>query len=70
MIQTSKDTLHQLVDELPVEEVLAAARFLEFLRDRERGLNWAELRARLEPFAQEWESPEMAVYDDYDAERG
>jgi hypothetical protein len=27
----------------------------------------AELRARLAPFAEEWESPEMAVYDDYNA---
>jgi hypothetical protein len=27
----------------------------------------AELRARLATFAEDWESPEMAVYDDYDA---
>jgi hypothetical protein len=27
----------------------------------------AELRARLAPFAEEWESSEMAVYDHYDA---
>ncbi len=26
----------------------------------------AELRARLLPFAQEWDSPEMDLYDDYD----
>ena len=29
----------------------------------------AELRARLTTFAEEWESPEMDVYDDYDAAR-
>jgi hypothetical protein len=27
----------------------------------------AELRARLDRFAEEWESPEMSIYDDYDA---
>jgi hypothetical protein len=26
-----------------------------------------ELRARLAPFVQDWESPEMDIYDDYDA---
>jgi len=27
----------------------------------------AELRARLSPFADDWDSPEMAAYDHYDA---
>jgi len=27
----------------------------------------AEMRARLAMFAEDWDSPEMAVYDDYDA---
>jgi DNA-binding GntR family transcriptional regulator len=27
----------------------------------------AELRARLQTFAEDWESEEMSVYDDYDA---
>src|SRR5918911_289979 len=30
---TRKDRLHQLVDELPDDEVLAAQRYLEYLRD-------------------------------------
>jgi hypothetical protein len=37
---------------------------------RARGIDEAhaaELRARLATFAEEWDSPEMAVYDDYDA---
>lgn len=37
---------------------------------RERGIDEetaADLRARLQPFAEDWESPEMNVYDDYDA---
>lgn len=29
----------------------------------------AELRARLERFAEDWDSPEMAAYDHYDAAR-
>ena len=29
----------------------------------------AEARARLEAFAEDWDSPEMSVYDDYDAAR-
>ena len=37
---------------------------------RARGLDEAqaaELRARLATFAEDWDSPEMAIYDDYDA---
>lgn len=36
---------------------------------RERGIDEelaAELRARLAPFAEDWDSPEMEQYDDYD----
>jgi hypothetical protein len=70
MIQTSKAALHQLVDALPPEELPAAARFLEFLRDRGSSLDLADLRTRLEPFAEEWDSPEMDAYDHYDTARG
>ena len=38
----------------------------------ERGIDErhaAELRAHLATFAEEWDSPEMDVYDDYDAAR-
>jgi len=31
--------------------------------------NLAELRDRLDRFAEEWDSPEMSIYDDYDASR-
>lgn len=37
---------------------------------RARGIDEAhaaELRARLASFAEDWDSPEMAIYDDYDA---
>ncbi|NDC52710.1 MAG: hypothetical protein EBZ74_00105 [Planctomycetia bacterium] len=29
-----------------------------------------ELRAQLERFAEDWDSPEMLAYDDYDAAKG
>jgi len=29
----------------------------------------AELRARLDRFAEEWDSPEMSLHDDYDTSR-
>ena len=35
-----------------------------------RGINWEQaelLRASLATFAEDWESPEMSVYDDYDS---
>ena len=39
---------------------------------RERGIDEAqaaEMRARLASFAEDWESPEMDIYDNYDEER-
>ena len=39
---------------------------------RERGIDEAqaaEIRARLASFAEDWESPEMDVYDNYDEEK-
>ena len=39
---------------------------------RERGIDAAqaaEMRARLASFAEDWESPEMDVYDNYDEEK-
>ena len=37
---------------------------------RDRGIDEtqaADLRARLATFAEDWESPEMSIYDNYDA---
>lgn len=37
---------------------------------RERAINEtqaAELRAQMQTFAEDWDSPEMALYDNYDA---
>ena len=54
------------------DETRVVVTFLEpaFIDLRERGIDEkqaAELRGRLEMFAEDWDSPEMIVYDDYDA---
>ncbi len=39
---------------------------------RERGIDEAQaanLRARFTTFAEDWESPEMSIYDNYDEEK-
>ena len=56
------------------EETLVLVTFLEpnLIDLRERGIEEAqaaELRARLATFTEDWESPEMDVYDDYDGAR-
>ena len=61
--------------EKPDEAIEEAAVIVTFLDARsislpDRGIDpkrAAELRDRLSAFAQEWNSPEMQVYDDYDA---
>jgi len=57
------------------EETRVLVTFLEpMLIDlRARGIDEgqaAELRARLGTFTEDWESPEMSIYDDYDAALG
>jgi hypothetical protein len=54
------------------EEMRVLVTFLEpqSIDLRARGIDeahTAELRARLATFAEDWDSPEMAIYDDYDA---
>jgi hypothetical protein len=54
------------------EETRVIVTFLEpgSIDLQERGIDEAqaaELRARLTPFAEDWDSPEMDLYDDYDA---
>jgi hypothetical protein len=54
------------------EETRVLVTFLEPKRIdlRARGIDEAqaaELRARMATFAEDWESPEMSIYDDYDA---
>ncbi len=55
-----------------VDETRVIVTFLEpkSIDLRARGIDEkqaADSRARLESFAEDWESPEMNIYDDYDA---
>lgn len=60
--------------EIPIdvpEEARVVVTFLEPNYDlRERGIDEtqaADLRVRLNQFVEDWESPEMDIYDNYDA---
>ncbi len=53
------------------DEIYVIVTFLEpgLVDLRTRGIDEAqaaELRARLAMFAEDWDSPEMSIYDDYD----
>jgi hypothetical protein len=55
-----------------LDETRVVVTFLEsgLIDLRTRGVNKeqaAELRARLATFADDWDSPEMSIYDNYDA---
>lgn len=54
------------------EEARVVVTFVEpqFIKLRERGIDEtqaADLRTRLKTFAEDWNSPEMEAYDNYDA---
>lgn len=54
-------------DETPVIVTFLGAEGIDL---RMRGINEeqaGELRAQLASFAEEWDSPEMSIYDNYDA---
>ncbi len=54
-------------DETPVIVTFLGAEGIDL---RMRGINEeqaSELRAQLASFAEEWDSPEMSIYDNYDA---
>jgi hypothetical protein len=63
--------------EPPKQEEEGARVLVTFLHPRpvdlrERGIDEAEaatLQSRLASFAQDWDSPEMAAYDDYESAR-
>lgn len=65
------------LDELPENVDEGATVLVTFLESsklslRARGIGKrqaANLRARLQTFADEWESPEMDIYDNYDANK-
>jgi hypothetical protein len=62
-----RETPSEVRDETRVIVTFLEPRSVEL---RARGIDEAqavELRARLATFAEDWESPEMDIYDDYDA---
>ena len=55
-----------LNEETPVIVTFLRKRFVDLEAHSISAAEAAELRANLLPFAEEWDSPEMDVYDDYD----
>jgi hypothetical protein len=75
---TPRQALLSVIEQLPDQQVvslLALARKLVTHLDAEStepGLSieqLADLRSRLSQFAEEWDSPEMEIYDDYDTHK-
>ena len=67
-IQLSQ-TPENVGDETPVIVTFLASGSVDL---RQRGISNAQakvLRAQLAAFAEDWDSPEMSVYDDYDANK-
>ena len=67
-IQLSQ-TPENVGDETPVIVTFLASGSVDL---RQRGISKAQakvLRAQLAAFAEDWDSPEMSVYDDYDANK-
>ena len=73
----TRQTLLSVIDTLPDEELtslMSLARFLSLKQNPDQSLvedldllQLADLRSRLSQFAEEWDSPEMEIYDAYDA---
>jgi hypothetical protein len=73
-LMSTAEILDELVNLTPEERRVIARRLAELESGsvdlQSRGIDAreaAELRARLERFADDWDSPEMAAYDNYDA---
>ncbi len=63
------ETPADIIDKTPVIVTFLEPKFIDL---RSRGIDKihaAELRARLAVFVEGWNSPEMDIYDDYDAAR-
>lgn len=73
----TRQTLLSVIDTLPDEELtslMSLAKLLSLKQNPDgtvvEGLDLrqlADLRSRLSQFAEDWDSPEMEIYDDYDA---
>ncbi len=70
LYRNGKVELSEVPDKVP-EDTQVIVTFLESGTTdlRTRGIDKsqaADLRARLQTFAEDWDSPDMAIYDDYD----
>jgi hypothetical protein len=73
----TRQTLLSVIEMLPDEELtslMSLARLLSLKQNSDGNgvedldlLQLADLRSRLSQFAEEWDSPEMEMYDAYDA---
>jgi hypothetical protein len=73
----TRQTLLSVIDMLPDEELTSLVSLAQLLSLKQNpdgnvveDLNLrqlADLRSRLSQFAEEWDSPEMEIYDAYDA---
>jgi len=57
---------HDVRDETPVIVTFLDSGLIDLAARGIEQIDAAELRARLASFADEWDSPEMCIYDDYD----
>lgn len=71
---TNRQVLLSVIDQLPDQQIVKLLAFAQNLSptDLENSHaqlsqeQLADLRSRLNQFAEEWDSPEMEIYDDYD----
>ncbi len=72
----TRQTLLSVIDTLPDEELTSLVSLAKLLSLKQNPdgdvvedldlLQLADLRSRLSQFAEEWDSPEMEIYDAYD----
>jgi hypothetical protein len=75
----TRQTLLSVIDTLPDKELASLVELARVLSLKQSSvessgesldlLQLADLRSRLSQFAEEWDSPEMEIYDAYDAHK-
>ena len=75
---TNRQALLSVIDQLPDQQLITLLAFAQRLsqspdlenNNLELSLEQlADLRSRLGQFSEEWDSPEMEIYDDYDTSK-
>jgi division protein CdvB (Snf7/Vps24/ESCRT-III family) len=75
----TRQELLAVIEQLPDQQLRSLLELARSLTQEEKSIDLqahgideqqaAELRSRLDSFAEEWNSPEMDIYDDYDNHR-